>query len=385
MMKIAIGMDLHKATAVCYAVFAGNGKASDREREFLDDFNRNYRSQASTPESMTRIAKALSDHDAYVLIENSTKTYETYWVLTNLGVNVVVAQSQDLYRITRSVKKTDKNDSMELAAYLRRYLHGEREFAVCTMPPKEWMMKREMCRTIFKEKAHLGDLKRRMRMHLLLHGIQLSREYSDIFSKKAINELSRLDDPVVKMILSEAVSLKRRNEEEIKLLRHLFQGNRMYELIQTIPAFGFVSAAYLTSMIMDLNRFRDRKMFTAYFGVVPKIRESSDVSHRCATTHRGDEEVRRLVMQAAFVHVNTVEDSMVKRMWDRLSSRDKAFREVQCACARKLLTVVWSVLKEDRPYIEQEEIILRSLEMSDALLEESDESDSSAVTEIAME
>lgn len=213
-----------------------------------------------------------------------------------------------------------------------------------------------------------------MRSHLLLHGIQLSREYSDIFSKRAIHELSGIKDPVV-MMLDEARSIKRRNEEEMKLLRQLFQGNRMYELIQTIPGFGFVSATYLTSMIMELDRFTDKRMFTAYFGVVPKVRESSNVSHRCANTHRGDEEIRRLIMQAAFVHVNTVEDSIVKRMWDRLRSRGKAFGEVQCACARKLLTVVWAVVRDDRPYLEQEEMILRSLEMSDALLEESDESD----------
>ena len=228
-MRIAIGMDLHKSTAVCYAVFAGNGEADEKENEFLENFNRDYRSQASTPENMAKIARALSGHEAHILIENSTKTYEIYWVLTNLGVNVVVAQAQDLYRITKSVKKTDKNDSMELAAYMRRYLHGEREFAVCVMPPKEWMMKREICRTIFKEKAHLGDLKRRMRMHLLLHGIQLSREYSDIFGKRAINELSKIDDPVIKMMLNEAVSIKRRNEEEVKLLKHLFRGNRRSE------------------------------------------------------------------------------------------------------------------------------------------------------------
>lgn len=384
-MRVAIGMDLHKATAVCYAVFAGNGEASDRENEFLDDFNRNYRKQASTPENMAKIARAVSRHDAYVLIENSTKTFEVYWVLTNLGVRVVVAQAQDLYRITKSVKKTDKNDSMELAAYLRRYLHGEREFAVCVMPPKEWMMKREICRTIFKEKAHLGDLKRRMRAHLLLHGIELSREYSDIFSKRAVHELSGIRDPVVMMMLDEAKAIKQRNAEEVRLMKHLFEGNRMYELIQTIPGFGFVTAAYMTSMIMDLDRFCDRRSFTAYFGVVPKVRESDKTSHRCGTTHRGDEEVRRLVMQAAFVHVNSVQDSVVKRMWDRLTGRGKAFREVQCACARKLLTMVWSVIKNDRPYIEEERIILRSLEMSEAMLEQSDDSDCSFSAENAME
>ena len=67
------------------------------------------------------------------------------------------------------------------------------------------------------------------------------------------------------------------------------------------------------------------------------------------------------------------------------SDLNKAFREVQCACARKLLTVVWSVLKNDRPYVEQEDIMLRSLEMSDAMLEESDPSDSSDIMETVME
>ena len=54
-----------------------------------------------TDEDMAAIARALQGHEAYVLVENSTKMYDTYWVLTNLGINVVVAQAQDLYRITK--------------------------------------------------------------------------------------------------------------------------------------------------------------------------------------------------------------------------------------------------------------------------------------------
>lgn len=373
MMKIAIGMDLHAKTAVCFAVFAGEGEPRENHIEFLEEFNRKHRTQGAEPEDMAAIAADLRGHDAYVLIENSTKTFEVYWVLMNLGVKTVVAQAQDLYRITKSTKKTDKNDSVELAGYMRRYLLGEREFAVCTMPPHEWMMKREICRTLFKEKVHLGDLKKRMRAHLLLHGIKLSREYNDIFCKKAIAELRRLDDVCVRMMLNEAIGLKTRTDEEGRFIEHLFEGIRLYELIYSIPGFGKVTAAYLTSMIMDIDRFTDRDSFTSYFGVVPRMRESAETTHNCATTHRGDEEIRRLLAQAAFVHVQHAPDSVVTGLWNRLKKKGKAHREVQIACARKLLTVVWSVAKNDRPYVMDPEEIRAAREEADELTEVSKE------------
>jgi transposase len=318
---------------------------------------------------MANIAAALRGHEAHILLENSSKTYETYWVLTNLGCRVIVAQTVDLYRITRSVKKTDKNDSIELAGYMRRYLAGEREFAVCLMPPKEWMMRREVCRVVFDEKLHLADLKRRTRAHMLLHGIRLSRDYNDIFSKKAMEELKATKDPCLLIFVSEAKAIKSRTDEEAKLIMHMFNGIRMYELISSIPGFGSVSAAYLTSLIIDIGRFGTSNEFTAYFGVVPKMRESADTSHRCATTHRGDEAARRLLCQAAFVHTNTVENSVVTRMYNRLRGRGVAHKEAQVACARKLLTVIWSVLKSDLPYTDDEGLLARAAETEDEMEE----------------
>ncbi len=179
-------MDLHAKTAVCYAVFAGEGEPTKKETEFLDSFNKNYRSVKSDPDGLISIAKALNKHESHILIENSTKTFEAYWILTNHGCNVIVAVAQDLYRITKSLKKTDKHDSVELAKYMRRRLFGEDEFSECMMPSKDWMMNRELCRTIFYEKLHLADIKRRARMHLMLQGIYLSREYADIFCKKKL-------------------------------------------------------------------------------------------------------------------------------------------------------------------------------------------------------
>jgi len=370
-MKVAVGMDLHKKSAVCHAVYAGIGEPSEKNKEFLDDFNKRFRMQRSEPRDMADIAAGLRGHDAHILIENSSKTYETYWVLTNLGCNVVVAQAQDLYRITKSVKKTDKNDSIELAGYMRRYLAGEKEFAVCLMPPKEWMMRREVCRVVFGEKLHLAALKRRARAHMLLHGIKLSREYSDIFSKSAMEEMRMTKDPCLLIFVSEAKAIKSRTDQEAKLIVQMFNGIGMYDLIQSIPGFGSVSAAYLTSLIIDIGRFKRSNEFTAYFGIVPKMRQSADISRNCATTHRGDEDARRLLCQAAFVHTNTVgNSSVVGRMYNRLRGRGMSHKEATVASARKLLTVVWSVLKSGLPYTDDEGLLARAAETEDKMEEE---------------
>lgn len=365
-MRIAVGMDLHKKSAVCFAVYAGEAAPTEEELETVERFNREHRTQPSEPEDMRDIAMALEGHDVHVLIENSTKTFDTYWVLTNLGCHVTVAQARDLYRITRSVKKNDNNDSMELAFYMRRRLHGEDEFAECVMPSHEWMIRREVCRTVFKEKTHLADLKRRTRSHMLLHGIKLSREYGDIFSAKAMNELVSTGDICLRIFVNEARSIKKRTDEEVRVVEHLFGDLRIYELLLTIPGFGRISAAYLASIIMDITRFGTANEFTASFGVVPKEHSSAETSKNCPTTHRGDEEARRLLKQAAWVHIMNVPDSVVTQMYHRLRKNGKAHNEALVACARKLLTVVRSVLINDAPYTSDRRLLARSGEMADS-------------------
>ena len=361
---IAVGMDLHAKTAVCHAVYAGEGKPTEEQKAFLDAFNKEHATQGSEPEDMYGIAHALEGHEVHVLIENSTKTFDVYWTLTNLGCHVTVAQARDLFRITKSVKKTDRNDSMELAAYMRRRLHGEDEFSECVMPSKEWMIRREVCRTLFYEKEHLANLKRRVRSHLLLHGIKLSRDYSDIFSKKAMDELEATGDICLRIMVSEARAVKRRTDQEVKVIEQLFADLEIYQLLYSIPGFGRVSAAYMAAMMMDITRFRRCNQFTASFGVVPKMRESAETHHNCSTTHRGDAQARRLLKQAVFVHVNNVEDSIVTEMYHRLKGRGKAHNEVLVACSRKLLTVVWAVLRDRLPYTDNKGLLERSRAMA---------------------
>ncbi len=60
----------------------------------------------------------------------------------------------------------------------------------------------------------------------------------------------------------------------------------------------------MVAMMMNVSKFSTSGELTISFGVVPKIREFAETSHNRGTTHHSDG-------RAVFVHVLTVEDSVV--------------------------------------------------------------------------
>jgi hypothetical protein len=60
------------------------------------------------------------------------------------------------------------------------------------------------------------------------------------------------------------------------------------------------------------------------------------------------------------VHIRTVEDSVVTRMYHRLTGNGKAHKEALVACARKLTTVVWSVVRSGLPFTDDAGLLARA-------------------------
>jgi len=365
-MKMAIGIDVHKETSTAYAVYAGDSEEKGKQKEYLDSFNREFGRFPSTPDEYKKLMAFVRGHECHILLENSTKTHEVYWILKNGGLSVTVAHSTDLVLITKSIKKTDHHDSVELAGYMRRRLRGEdREFAVSFIPSPEWMLKREMCRGVLAEKEYLANTKRRMRAHLLLHGISLSREYDNIAANTALIEMSIINDPYLRMLIRFADDAKKRVSMGENTIKRMFNGDKTCELIDSVTGFGHTSAAYMSALIVDVSRFRSRSEFTASFGVVPKMRSSGESNPRCATTHRGDDLMRKRLMDCTRAHIRFEPDSVVTVMYNRLVNNGKSKKEAQVAASRKLLTVVWSVLKSGKPYSSDSKVLKDAREMEE--------------------
>ena len=372
-MRIAVGIDAHAKVCVARAVYAGRGDPNQKQTRILEDFNAAFGRMKTSREGLEPMARHLAGHDAHILIENSSVAHNVYWILKNSGCDVTVARSTDLYRITKSVKKNDENDAMELAMYMRRRMDGEREFAVCHMAPPEWMARRAYLRAIFADKSDLGDTKRRIHARLKVMGAELPRDYDDIVCPSSLKQLRSTRDPFLCYQVSVATDALRRIREAERLIPAMYSDDRNYALLITVPGIGPVMAAYLSSMIVDIGRFETKEDLASYFGMVPKQRSSADSDPACGITRRGDGYAREYLGYAAMAHIQWAEGSVVAEMYHRLKARGMPHKKVLAACARKLTEVVWSVLVNGKPFTSDQTVLRMARGTAEEIAKEAEE------------
>ena len=364
-MEIAIGIDVHKEKCAAFAKFAGKGEPRPRHEEFLEKFNERFRRFDSDYRGMTELADFLRDHSVHILIENSTKSQDVYWMLRGLGLEVTVAHATDLKHITESMNKNDDNDAAKLAGYMLRRLWGEIEFAQCYIPMQEILLQRELCRYDLKLRSELTALKCQIRSHMLIRGWRLTRDYQNIVCVAALRELNAADIDIFKFDVAKARYLKQLVVETDRALRARMETNRMFEIIWSIPGFGILSASYMTCMIDDISRFRDGKSLAAWMGLTPKLDESADKPKNCGITRRGDPEMRKLICQATFVHIFHSE-SFISGKYKRLKSKGKSHNEALVACANSMAQLIFAMLRDDTKYIADPETLAKARALADS-------------------
>ena len=347
---IAIGMDVHSSNTTAHAVPL---EESDPESKGIsDDFNREFRVFRSDRPGYAKVAAFLEGIEHCILIENSTKTHEVFWMLTDTGCNVLVAHATDLFRITQSVKKTDQHDCYELAHYMRRRMLGECEFSECLIVDRKWMNRRQLCRVYAWESGMLSDTRRQIRSTMLLRGIKMEDVSRDVTSSKSLKALENVADDTIGLLITRARDSRLRMIACEKAIRKEFSDDAMFLLLYSVPGFGLITTAYIVSMVVDINRFENAKAFSAYFGIVPKQRESGGSAPRCGITRRGDETARKMLLQSTFVHIKNDPDrlSPVSQMYDRLVARGFPHKKALTAAGNKMARMVFTILKTGRAY-----------------------------------
>jgi transposase len=144
--------------------------------------------------------------------------------------------------------------------------------------------------------------------------------------------------------------LRKRIAEIDRTIKTLIDGSELASLLLTIDGIGPTTAARILAEFGDPAAYASAAAFTAHFGVVPGVNHSGkSTPARAASTSLGDAKLRAKLWMPTLTAV--VRNSWLKAFYERLIGRGKPAKVALVASMRKLLTAVYSVAKNRRPFV----------------------------------
>ena len=121
------------------------------------------------------------------------------------------------------------------------------------------------------------------------------------------------------------------------------------KLLDSIPGIAQTTAALLLSEITDITQYRSARQVAAYAGLVPRERQSgSSLRGRTRLSKIGNARLRRALY---FPAITALRCSSFFQQWaEGLRQRGKCKMSVICAVMRKLVHLVYGVLKSEQPF-----------------------------------
>ena len=136
-------------------------------------------------------------------------------------------------------------------------------------------------------------------------------------------------------------------EDRMQEVCNKYYSRQMELLVSTVGIGKQAAMQIIAETGADMKAFENSGKLTGWTGLRPRNDESAGKYKSTAVTH-GNKYLRRIMVQCAWAAVRT-KGSFYKSKFEQLCIR-KSRKKALIAIARKLLTVVWHVLAEDKPF-----------------------------------
>jgi transposase len=134
-------------------------------------------------------------------------------------------------------------------------------------------------------------------------------------------------------------------EEEIIRRGKTLRGVR--QLLQ-VHGLNLLSAISLLAEVGDIALFDTSKQLVSYAGLATSTKQSSETTRHGGITKRGRKRLRTVCIQAVLAMVNRTDTPLME--FYRKKKREKGAGKAICATARKLLTIIFVLLKKGLDY-----------------------------------
>lgn len=332
-----VGADLHKKSITfCVVEIVGRRTHVVRRQRILC-------------KQVTKIENFLKSLGEYQVTVEATIGYDWFAALAEKSARrVVIAHAGKLRVIAESTRKTDKIDAGVLA-----------EFLACDMIPEAW-------RPTPRVRAHRSLTRRRQKIPSritaiknTMHGIltRYNADSSDLFSKLGWNATRKID--LLKderWLLDDLWDDLHQASDRLKHVEQRLEDfasratNREREaraILATMPGVGTVTIDTVLAELGDWERFRCGDAVVSFAGLDPGVRESDGRRKNLKLTKAGSPLLRWILIQLAHRVKRT--SPRWQHTFERLSRRIGK-KKATCAIARRLLLVIYAMLRDGKAY-----------------------------------
>lgn len=151
---------------------------------------------------------------------------------------------------------------------------------------------------------------------------------------------------ILKALEAEIASIKDQIRQHFERHPHL-KGQR--ELIDSIKGIGETTATILLAEIGDCSVYKSARQLAAQSGMVPTERQSGTSIHgKPHLSKQGNARIRKALYWPAIVAMH--HNPLLRPLAERLRAKGKASKVIIAAIMRKLLHLVFGVLKNQKPF-----------------------------------
>jgi len=288
--------------------------------------------------------------ETYAVLE-ATRNWPFFYDLLKENVErVELAHPKELKAISAAAVKTDKIDARTLAHLARLNF-----LPIAYAAPAD-------IRDLRLELRHRDNLvgqrtQAKNRVHAVLARYNLVSPKSDLFGASGRKFLAEVMQSSLRPAAARAI------QRDLGLIDYLTElitdieqsihldpeQERMVKILRTMPGIGRLGAVILLAEIGDVQRFKSPKALCNWAGLTPRVRNSDKIIRHGRISKQGPALVRATMTRAATVAYRC--SKYWYRIHDQITNHSGS-KVAKVAVARRMLTVIYFMLKRQEPYQE---------------------------------
>ncbi|MCI2423318.1 IS110 family transposase [Saccharopolyspora sp. K220] len=153
---------------------------------------------------------------------------------------------------------------------------------------------------------------------------------------------------LVAQLAEGVITLNEQLKDVDRLIEDRFRRHPLATVIVSMPGIGVLLGAEFLATTGDMSRFASADQLASLAGVTPVPRDSGRVSGNLHRPQRYSRPLQRVFYTSALISIRACPES--KRFYDRKRAEGKRHTQAVLALARRRVTVLWALLRDNRPY-----------------------------------